>query len=193
MPRPLLLASSSPARRQLLERLRLPFACASPDVDESALPGETAAALAARLSRAKAAALAASHPEHLIIGSDQALDVDGDILGKPGDFEGARRQLQRLSGRVVTFHTGLCLLDSSSDHCQLTVEPYEVSFRDLDDATIERYLRAEEPYGCAGSFKSEGLGICLFRRFSGRDPNSLVGLPLMALADFLRNEGFCLP
>lgn len=190
---PLLLASSSAARRQLLARLGLAFTCASPDIDEAPLPGEAAEALAGRLSRAKAEALAATHPHHLIIGSDQALEVEGRILGKPGDFARARQQLQLLSGREVTFHTGLCLLDSGSGRCRLTVEPYTVAFRDLDAATIERYLRAEEPWGCAGSFKSEGLGIALFRHFSGRDPNSLVGLPLMALVDFLACEGIALP
>lgn len=192
-PLPLLLASSSPARRQLLSRLGLPFACESPDIDETARPDEDAIALTRRLSEAKARALAPAHPDMLIIGSDQALTLDGDILGKPGDHERAREQLGRLSGRTVTFHTGLCLLNTRSGHCQATVEPFEVSFRVLTAGQIERYLHADQPYGCAGSFKSEAFGITLFKRFQGRDPNSLVGLPLMALVDFLLGEGAELP
>lgn len=188
----LLLASSSPARRELLARLGLPFGTARPEVDETPLPGEDAAALAHRLSEAKARALADRHAG-LIIGSDQALTVDGLILGKPGNHEKAVEQLQRLSGRTVTFHTGLCLLNSRTGRCQVVVEPFQVSVRPLDPAAIERYLRAEQPYGCAGSFKAEGLGITLFQRFDGRDPNSLIGLPLMALTDLLANEGIFLP
>lgn len=190
---PLLLASSSPARRNLLCRLGLPFATSSPDIDETALPGEDAIHLTRRLSEAKAQALAPHHPNTLIIGSDQALTLDDDILGKPGSHELAREQLTRLSGRTVTFHTGLCLLNTRSGHCQITVEPFEVSFRPLRADQIERYLQTDQPYGCAGSFKSEALGITLFERFQGRDPNSLVGLPLMALVDFLLAEGLALP
>lgn len=190
---PLLLASSSPARRNLLSRLGLPFATSSPDIDETALPGEDAIHLTQRLSEAKARALAPHHPNTLIIGSDQALTLDDNILGKPGSHELAREQLTRLSGRTVTFHTGLCLLNTRSGHCQITVEPFEVSFRPLRADQIERYLQADQPYGCAGSFKSEALGITLFERFQGRDPNSLVGLPLMALVDFLLAEGLALP
>lgn len=193
LPLPLLLASSSPARRQLLERLQLPFTCASPDIDETAQTGEPVSALVSRLSQTKAQALAVQHPDTLIIGSDQALELDGDILGKPGNHEGARQQLQRLSGRSVTFYTGLCLLNTASDRCQLTVETFTVSFRPLNLDSIERYLRADQPYACAGSFKSEGLGIALFERFEGRDPNSLIGLPLMALVDFLAGEGITIP
>lgn len=196
MPAPcpsLLLASSSPARRMLLQRLGLPFDCQSPDIDESPLPGEDVAALVRRLSEAKARALAASHPGHLIIGSDQALSLDGDILGKPGNHERAAQQLGRLAGREVTFHTGLCLLNAATGRCQLTVEPFTVRFRPLSAAAIERYLQQDQPYGCAGSFKAEGLGIALFQAFEGRDPNSLVGLPLMALVDFLLAEGLALP
>jgi MAF protein len=190
---PLLLASSSPARRQLLERLGLPFDCQSPDIDESPLPGEDVRALVRRLSEAKARALAARHPGHLIIGSDQALSLDGDLLGKPGSHERAARQLERLSGREVTFHTGLCLLNTASGTCQLTAEPFTVRFRRLSAGAIERYLQQDQPYGCAGSFKAESLGITLFQSFEGRDPNSLVGLPLMALVDFLLAEGLALP
>jgi septum formation protein len=195
MPRhpPLLLASSSPARHHLLTRLGLPFSTHSPDVDETARPEEHAAHLTRRLSEAKARALAPLYPDTLIIGSDQALTLDGEILGKPGSHERAREQLSRLSGRTVTFYTGLCLLNTHSNHCQVTVEPFDVSFRPLTAEQIERYLQADHPYGCAGSFKSEALGITLFERFQGRDPNSLIGLPLMALVDFLLTEGIILP
>lgn len=192
-PRRLLLASSSPARRQLLERLQLPFLCASPDIDETPLAGESISNLVSRLSNAKACALAERHPDTLIIGSDQALSLDGEILGKPGNHERASQQLQKLSGRDVTFHTGLCLLNTATGRCQLTTETFNVSFRPLSPAAIERYLMADQPYECAGSFKSEGLGIALFKRFDGRDPNSLIGLPLMALVDFLHAEGVMLP
>lgn len=190
---PLLLASSSPARRQLLQRLQIGFTVASPDIDETACPGETVEDLVLRLSEAKARALADAYPGHLIIGSDQALTLDGEILGKPGTPAGARLQLQRLSGRQVTFHTGLCLLNTASGRCQLAREEYAVHFRDLDASSIARYVDRDEPWGCAGSFKAEGLGITLFRSFTGRDPNSLVGLPLMALVDFLLAEGMQLP
>lgn len=190
---PLLLASSSTARQTLLSRLGLAFACRSPDIDESALPGEDAIHLTRRLSEAKARALANRHPDTLIIGSDQALTLDGEILGKPGTHERAHAQLARLSGRTVTFHTGLCLLNTHNGHCQTIVEPFEVSFRQLATDQIERYLQADQPYGCAGSFKSEALGIALFERFHGRDPNSLIGLPLMALVDLLLTEGISLP
>lgn len=190
---PLLLASSSPARRMLLERLGLPFTCQSPDIDESPRPGEDVTALVRRLSEAKARALAGRHPGHLVIGSDQALSLDGDILGKPGNPERATAQLGRLAGREATFHTGLCLLNTTTGRCQLTVEAFTVRFRPLSPASIERYLQRDQPYGCAGSFKAEGLGITLFEGFEGRDPNSLIGLPLMALVDFLLAEGLSLP
>lgn len=190
---PLLLASSSPARRELLARLSLPFRHESPDIDESPLADESIGNMVRRLSEAKARALAGRHPGHLIIGSDQALDLDGRTLGKPGNHERATAQLQQMSGRRVTFHTGLCLLNTASGQCQLSVETYTVQFRQLDAAAIDRYLRAEQPYNCAGSFKSEGLGISLFQEFAGRDPNSLIGLPLMALVDMLRAEGLALP
>lgn len=190
---PLLLASSSPARRELLGRLGLPFRQASPDIDEAPVPGETVQDLVLRLSEAKACALAAAHPGHLIIGSDQALALEGEILGKPGTPERARAQLGRLSGRRATFHTGLCLLDSASGRRHLAREEYSVHFRDLDSAAIARYVERDEPWGCAGSFKAEGLGIALFRGFEGRDPSSLVGLPLMTLVDFLLAEGISIP
>lgn len=190
---PLVLASSSPARRELLSRLGLPFSCASPDLDERPLPGETAAAQAGRLAEAKARALAGHYPAHLIVGADQTLQLDAESLGKPGHHDAARSQLRALSGREVTLHTGLCLLNTTSGRLQLTVEPFTVAFRSLSDDQIERYLRTDRPYGCAGSFKSEAYGITLFRHWQGRDPNSLVGLPLMALTDFLLAEGIRLP
>lgn len=189
----LLLASSSPARRQLLARLQHPFTCASPNIDETPRAGESIHDLVSRLSQSKARALANQHPNTLIIGSDQALSLDGEILGKPGDHERACQQLQRMSGRTVAFHTGLCLLNTANGRCHLTTEIFYVSFRPLSAVTIERYLLADQPYDCAGSFKSEGLGIALFERFDGRDPNSLIGLPLMALVDFLQTEGIALP
>lgn len=192
-PLPLLLASSSPARRELLARLGLPFRTASPDIDEGVLPGEGVEALVRRLSEAKARALAPAAPGHLVIGSDQALALDGEILGKPGSPERARAQLTRLSGRQVTFHTGLCLLNTATGRCQLAREEYRVHFRDLAPDAIARYVERDQPWGCAGSFKAEGLGITLFRGFEGRDPSSLVGLPLMALVDFLQAEGIALP
>ncbi|MCC6077248.1 Maf family protein [Pseudomonas sp. GCM10022188] len=190
---PLLLASSSPYRRALLERLQLPFVCQSPDIDESAQPGESAEQLVCRLAEAKARALAASHPAHLIIGSDQVAALGPQILGKPHTFERAREQLRAASGNSVTFHTGLCLYNSQSGRAQIASAPFTVHFRLLDDAGIERYLHREQPYDCAGSFKSEGLGISLFRSTCGEDATSLVGLPLIRLVDMLHAEGVQIP
>lgn len=190
---PLLLASSSRYRRQLLERLHLPFIWASPDIDESPQPGEAPEHLVRRLAEAKARALAASHPDHLIIGSDQVACLGDAILGKPGDFANAQRQLRAASGRILRFATGLCLLNSGSGHCQTVIEPFEVRFRRLSDEQIDRYLEREQPFDCAGSFKSEGLGIALFEELRGRDPNALIGLPLIALIDLLRIEGIKIP
>lgn len=190
---PLLLASSSPYRRALLERLQLPFACQSPDIDESAQEGEVAEHLVCRLAEAKAHALATSHPAHLIIGSDQVAALGPQILGKPHTFERAREQLRAASGNSVTFHTGLCLYNSQSGRVQTANVPFTVHFRHLDDAGIERYLRREQPYDCAGSFKSEGLGISLFRSTCGEDATSLIGLPLIRLIDMLHAEGVQIP
>ena len=166
-PQPLILASSSPFRRELLAKLRLSFQHHSPDIDESARPGETPTELVLRLARDKAAALAEAHPDALIIGSDQVAVIDGEVLGKPGDHDTAVAQLRHASGRTVQFLTGLC--------------------------QIERYIELEQPFKCAGSFKSEGLGIVLFKALEGRDPNALVGLPLIMLTDFLAAEGVALP
>ena len=191
---PLVLASSSPYRRALLERLHLPFACHSPDIDESPLPGERAEQLVCRLAEAKARALADCYPQHLIIGSDQVATLaDGRILGKPHDFARAREQLRAASGSQVTFHTGLCLLNSHSGQAQRACVPFTVHFRPFDDACIERYLLREQPYDCAGSFKSEGLGISLFRSTEGEDASSLIGLPLIRLVDMLLAEQVQIP
>ncbi|WP_024699013.1 Maf family protein [Pseudomonas avellanae] len=189
----LLLASSSPYRRELLGRLRLPFACKSPDIDESHRPGEAAHDLVQRLAREKAQALAGEHPGHLIIGSDQVAVLDGQILGKPHTFERALEQLTAASGSRVTFLTGLALFNSSTGECQVDCVPFTVHMRELDQASIERYLRTEEPYDCAGSFKAEGLGVSLFRSTEGADATSLIGLPLIRLVDMLIKEGVSVP
>lgn len=190
----LVLASSSPYRRSLLERLRLPFEHAAPEIDESPLPDEDGPQLVCRLAEAKARALAARYPEHLIIGSDQVASLaDGRILGKPHDFARAREQLRAASDSSVTFHTGLCLYNSHSGRTQNACIPFTVHFRALDDARIERYLKLEQPYDCAGSFKSEGLGISLFRATEGEDATSLIGLPLIRLVDMLLNENISVP
>ncbi|CAM6279663.1 TPA: septum formation inhibitor Maf [Klebsiella aerogenes] len=186
----LLLASTSPWRRMLLEKLTLPFECAAPEVDETPQPGESARQLVVRLAQAKAQALASRFPQHLIIGSDQVCVLDGEITGKPHTEENAHRQLRKASGTIVTFYTGLALYNSANGHLQTECEPFDVHFRHLNDQEIEAYIRKENPLQCAGSFKSEGLGITLFERLEGRDPNSLVGLPLIALCQMLRREGF---
>lgn len=190
MHRPLILASTSPYRRALLEKLGLPFACIAPQVDEQPQTGESAEALVERLARAKAAAIAAQYPDALVIGSDQVAVIDGAILGKPHSHYRAFAQLQAASGKSVTFLTGLALSNQASGALLSLVEPFEVRFRTLNEQSIEHYLRLEQPYDCAGSFKSEGLGICLFEALSGRDPNALIGLPLIALIDLLTELGY---
>ena len=190
---PLLLASSSAYRRELLTRLRLPFTCASPDIDESQHPGEAAIELVKRLAEEKARALAAHHPAHLIIGSDQVAVLDGRILGKPHDFEKAREQLLAASGTRVSFLTGLALLNSQTGECQVDCIPFSVQMRSLTVERIERYLHAEQPYDCAGSFKAEGLGVSLFQSTEGADATSLIGLPLIRLVDMLLVEGVQIP
>ena len=189
----LVLASSSPYRRTLLDRLGIPFEHAAPEVDETPRTGETAEQLTLRLALDKARALAGRYADHLIIGSDQVLLLDGQAVSKPGTHAAATDQLRRCSGRTVQFTTSLCLLNSATDHYQLASEPFMVSFRELDDDSIERYLQREQPYDCAGSFKMEGLGISLFRALRGDDPNSLIGLPLIRLCEMLRQEGVQLP
>lgn len=190
---PLLLGSSSPYRRELLTRLRQPFTWAAPQIDESQLPDERPEALVLRLAEAKARALAERYPDHLIIGSDQVAVLDGRIIGKPGNHANACAQLQAASGRSLIFLTGLALLNSQSGHCQVDCVPFSVHFRELDAASIDRYLQTEQPYDCAGSFKAEGLGISLFRSTEGEDASSLIGLPLIRLVDMLHAEGLQLP
>lgn len=185
----LLLASTSAYRKMLLEKLRLPFITAAPKVDETPLAGEDAEALVLRLAIAKAQALAPAYPDHLIIGSDQVCVIDGNITGKPHTAENACAQLRLASGRKVTFYTGLALYNSKNRRLQALCEPFHVHFRSLTDEEITGYVRQEQPLNCAGSFKSEGLGIALFNRLEGRDPNALVGLPLIALLEMLRAEG----
>lgn len=185
----LVLGSSSPFRRSLMERLGLDFATAVPDIDESPRPGESPEALVLRLAEEKARAVAREHPRSLIIGSDQVACIDGEILGKPGNRQAAVRQLSRASGQWVYFHTGLCLYNAETNRVQLVCEPFQVQFRSLTGEQIERYLDLEQPFNCAGSFRSEGLGIALFERMHGEDPNALIGLPLIRLITLLANEG----
>jgi len=190
---PLLLASSSVYRRDLLSRLRLPFTCSSPDIDESHRPGESALELVKRLSLEKAQALAASHPAHLIIGSDQVAVLNNQIIGKPHTFDKARQQLLNASGASVSFLTGLTLLNSQTGEYETDCVPFTVHMRTLSTEQIERYLHAEQPYDCAGSFKAEGLGVSLFQRTEGDDATSLVGLPLIRLVDMLLAQGVAMP
>lgn len=191
--RPLVLASSSPYRRELLQRLQLPFISHSPSVNEHPLPDESPQELVRRLATAKACALRHKFLQHLIIGSDQVAELDGRIIGKPGTRDRAIAQLMAFSGRSLTFHTGLCLLDSASQSLQVDCVPFTVHFRELKRPEIERYIDQETPLDCAGSFKSEGLGISLFRATEGADATSLVGLPLIRLCDMLRTAGVRLP
>lgn len=190
---PLVLASSSPYRRELLTRLRLPFTWSAPQIDESRRPDEDAEALVRRLSLEKAQALSASHPQHLIIGSDQVAVLGSQIIGKPHTLERAREQLLAASGNSVTFLTGLTLLNSATRQQQTDCIPFTVHFRALSEAQIMRYLTAEQPFDCAGSFKAEGLGISLFRSTEGSDSNSLIGLPLIRLVDMLQASGIDIP
>jgi len=185
----IVLASTSPFRRALLERLHIDFVTDSPDIDETPLPDENIEAMVQRLAEGKARACAERHPEALIIGSDQSAVLNGEKLSKPGNFDNAFAQLSRASGQKITFQTGLCLLNSASGNTQSACVPYTVVFKTLSDDMISNYLKKEEPYNCAGSFKSEGLGIALFERFEGEDPNALIGLPLIALVNMLGNEG----
>ena len=187
----LILASTSVYRRELLERLRIPFDIVSPQVDETPLPGEGTVDLALRLAKAKAAAVAKDYPEAWIIGSDQVADLCGAAIGKPGNFERAMAQLQLMRGATVTFQTALCLMRGD---VETTVNiPTQVSFRKLSDDVLEAYLHAEEPYDCAGSAKSEGLGISLLESIKSDDPTALIGLPLIALSGLLREAGFVIP
>jgi septum formation protein len=185
----LVLASTSPYRRELLERLKIPFTVFAPEVDETPLPGESPEQTATRLAEAKARAGAARFPQALIIGSDQVATLDGLQLGKPHTHENATRQLRMMRGKRVVFYTALCLYNSQNGSVQNRLVPFAVTFRNLTDAQIEHYLSKEQPYNCAGSAKSEGLGIALIARMDGEDPNALIGLPLIGLIDMLQNEG----
>ena len=185
----LVLASTSPFRRELLSKLGLPFVTANPATDESVVHGETPETTALRLSEAKARAVASQYPNALIIGSDQMAFLDDQVFGKPGTHDNAVKQLKAMRGRTINFFTGLCLLNTQTGRAQLHGVPMLVTFRNLSDEEIENYLQKEKPYNCAGSAKSEGLGIALIERMQGEDPNALIGLPLIALCDLLRNEG----
>lgn len=186
---PLILGSTSRYRRELMDRLGLPFEVAAPDVDEARLPGEAPAATALRLAVAKARAVAVRHPEALVIGSDQVADCAGRPVGKPGTRERARIELRRLSGQVVTFHTGVAMVHAPSGRLQSALVPVTSTFRTLRDDEIEAYLDREAPYDCAGGVKSEALGIALFDSIASDDPTALIGLPLIAVCRMLRAEG----
>ncbi|WP_297810890.1 nucleoside triphosphate pyrophosphatase [uncultured Methylophaga sp.] len=184
----LILGSSSPFRAELLEKLNLSFTQVSPDIDETPAAGESPTQLVKRLASSKALEIAKTHPEALIIGSDQVAVIGKDILGKPGNHQNAMAQLKRASGQDVTFLTGLALYNAKNQHMQSTVEPFTVHFRKLSESQIDFYLKKEQPYQCAGSFKSEGFGISLFSKLVGDDPNTLIGLPLIRLIDMLDHE-----
>jgi septum formation protein len=193
MPRTLILGSTSRYRRELLDRLGLPFEVVSPEVDETPLPGESPADLARRLALAKARAVAARRPDCIVIGSDQVADLDGEPLGKPGDHARAVAQLRRMRGRCVVFQTAVAIVCAEADFEQLDLAPVRVTFRALTDDEIESYLRAEQPYDCAGSAKSEGLGISLLDAIESDDPTALVGLPLIRTCRMLRASGVRVP
>ena len=193
LPRALVLGSTSRYRRELLQRLHLPFTVTAPDVDETPLPGEAPRDLALRLALAKARAVAALHPGAVVIGSDQVADLAGLPLGKPGTHERAVAQLRRMSGHTVVFQTALAVVCQATGFEQVDLAPVEVRFRPLSDDEIERYLHAEQPYDCAGSAKSEGLGISLLDAIVSDDPTALVGLPLIRTCRMLRAAGLTLP
>ena len=192
-PRALVLGSTSVYRRELLSRLRLPFTVEAPGVDEAALPGEPPVELARRLAAAKAAEVARRHPAAIVIGSDQVAELEGEALGKPGNHANAIAQLRRMSGRTVVFHTALTVSCLEIGFAQHDLAPVRVRFRSLGDAEIEAYLRAEQPYDCAGSAKSEGLGIALLQAIDSDDPTALVGLPLIRTCRMLRAAGIRVP
>lgn len=185
----LILASSSPFRRELLQRLQIPFTVISPDVDETAGHNELPEQTSLRLAQAKAIKIAENNPNSLIIGCDQVATLDGLQIGKPGTHENAVKQLTFMRGRSVVFHSALCLYNAKTKNMQAEVVPFTVKFRDLTDAQIENYLLKEQPYNCAGSAKSEGLGIAIIASMQGEDPNALIGLPLIRLVAMLENEG----
>jgi septum formation protein len=186
----LILGSTSRYRRELLQRLRVPFETVAPQVDETPRPGESPAALALRLALAKAQAVAALRPEAVVIGSDQVADLDGTPIGKPGDHGRAAVQLRRMSGQSVVFHTALAVVRAGTGHVEVDSAPVRVRFRVLNDAEIERYLLIDEPYDCAGSAKCESLGVALLESIHSDDPTALVGLPLIRTCAMLRRAGF---
>lgn len=185
----LILASSSPFRKMILDKLNLEYKAISPDIDETQLDAESPIDYVARLAQAKAKALQADHPAALIIGSDQTAVINGKIIGKPGDYDNAFKQLSDASGQKITFYTGLTLFNGPTGQFETDVVPFHVHFRTLTPLMIQHYLLAEQPYNCAGSFKSEGLGIALFDKLEGEDPNTLIGLPLIRLIRMLENQG----
>ena len=184
-----MLASNSRYRRELLERLGLPFTAVSPSVDEAPMPAEIPADTALRLAEAKARSVASRYSEALIIGSDQVADFQGQLVGKPRDRGDAIEQLKSMRGRTIVFHTALVLLNARSGHCQRALVDVSSTFRLLDDASLEAYVDREQPYDCAGSVKAESLGIALFARIASDDPTALIGLPLIRLTDMLLAEG----
>ena len=181
----IILASSSPYRQTILKKLQIPFTCVAPNINESAVSGESISAQVERLAKIKALAIAKTktNVDCYVIGSDQLASFNGQVLGKPGDFDTAKQQLTRFSGQTVKFYTGLCLVHSAKNQLAQIVETFDVTFKTLTEVQISTYLRIEQPYDCAGSFKCEGLGIALFESLNGRDPNTLIGLPLIALID----------
>lgn len=191
--RPLILGSSSPYRRELLERLHLDFAVDAPDIDETPRPGEIASDYVRRLAHEKAEEVGSRHQDALIISSDQCAELNGQLLGKPGTHDIAVEQLRQLSGQEATFLTGLCLLDTGSGTCRYSESPHTVYYKELNEDAIEHYLQSEQPYNCTASFKSEGLGISLVRHVSGDDPTALIGLPMIRLIEMLREAGLDIP
>jgi len=189
----IILASSSPYRKELLERLQLEFSTESPSIDEECLEGELIEHYVSRLAETKAKHVATKYSNSIVIGSDQALECDGLILGKPGNHENAKQQLMSMSNKTLSFYTGLCVINSSTGKSEKDVIVYRVSFRKLGEQEIEEYLLKEQPYNCAGSFMSERLGVSLMSKMEGEDPTALIGLPLIRLCQILRNLGLKLP
>lgn len=191
--RPLILGSSSPYRRELLERLHLDFTADAPDIDETPQPGEIASDYVRRLAHEKAEEVGSRHQDALIISSDQCAELNGQLLGKPGTHDVAVEQLRQLSGQEATFLTGLCLLDTGNGTCRYSESPHTVYYKELSEDAIEHYLQSEQPYNCTASFKSEGLGISLVHHVSGDDPTALIGLPMIRLIEMLREAGLDIP
>jgi len=189
----IILASTSPFRKALLNKLKLPFTTESPEIDETPLPNESVVEMVNRLSRTKAQAIAKHHPDAIVIASDQSATYQGQPVGKPHNYQNATQQLRQFSGETILFNTGLVVFDGRTQKTYQTLDVTKVSFRTLSKADIHNYLTLEEPYQCAGSFKSEGLGITLFSKIEGKDPNALIGLPLIDLTTFLKQCGIQLP